>query len=110
MAPALSPRIPHAITLAPLPGSPNVPKIHYTLSMPEPQTHLYQVRMDVEGLAGSHVDLVMPVWTPGAYAVRDFARHVQDFEAGPIAWTKVEKSRWRVRTRGSSKLHVTYRV
>ncbi|MBI4564945.1 MAG: M61 family metallopeptidase [Planctomycetes bacterium] len=87
-----------------------MPKIRYTLSMPEPQTHLYQVRMDIEGLRGEHVDLVMPVWTPGAYAVRDFARHVQDFEAGPMAWTKVEKSRWRVRTRGSSKMRVTYRV
>ena len=85
-------------------------KIHYTLSMPEPQTHLFHVRIDVDEISDPQVDLVMPVWTPGAYAVRDFARNVQDFSAGRHAWSKVDKARWRIKAEGASRVSVTYKV
>ena len=84
--------------------------IRYTLSMPEPQTHLFHVKIEVEDFPGPDVDFIMPVWTPGAYAVRDFARNVQDFGAGGRGWSKVDKSRWRVKANGGSKVTVTYRV
>jgi predicted metalloprotease with PDZ domain len=87
-----------------------VTKIHYTLSMPEPQTHLFHVRIDVDEISDPQVDLVMPVWTPGAYAVRDFARNVQDFSAGRHRWSKVDKARWRVKAEGASRISVAYKV
>lgn len=83
-------------------------RVHYTLSMPEPYTHLFHVRMEVKGLRGESVDLVMPAWTPGSYKVRDYARNVQEFSAGRRAWKKADKSRWRVSGRGD--LVVEYRV
>jgi predicted metalloprotease with PDZ domain len=52
--------------------------------------------MEVQGSPGDVTDFVMPVWTPGSYKVRDFAKNVQDFRAGPHAWKKIDKSRWRV--------------
>jgi predicted metalloprotease with PDZ domain len=29
----------------------------------------------------SETDLLMPVWTPGLYLIREYERHVQDFAA-----------------------------
>ena len=45
----------------------------------------------------------MPVWTPGSYLIREFERHVQDFEVAdaagqPLKWEKVNKNTWRVAT------------
>jgi predicted metalloprotease with PDZ domain len=71
-------------------------RIRYTLSMPRPHSHLYHVTMKVTGAPGTVTDFVMPVWTPGSYKIRDFARNVQDFSAGKHSWKKVDKSRWRV--------------
>jgi predicted metalloprotease with PDZ domain len=92
--------------------------VSYTLSSPEPATHLYRVRMRVRDLPANrnHVDLVMPVWTPGSYLVREFARHVQDFTALPPRedapaprWEKIDKNTWRVYAPGRT-LEVAYTV
>ena len=59
-------------------------------------------------------DLIMPVWTPGSYLIREFERHVQDFAADAggrqLEWTKVNKNTWRVRTNGARQWRATYRV
>jgi len=75
-------------------------KIRYVVSMPDPSSHLLRVRLEVRGAPGGSLDLVLPVWTPGSYKVRDYARHLQDFRAGRHAWRKVDKSRWRVQAGG----------
>ena len=55
-------------------------QITYTVSMPKPATHLLEVEMRVRWAKMPHkTELKMPVWTPGSYLVREFARHVQDF-------------------------------
>jgi predicted metalloprotease with PDZ domain len=83
-------------------------RIRYTLSMPDPNSHLFHVRMEVTEAPGGSVDLVMPAWTPGSYKVRDFAKNVQDFSAGRHGWRKVDKSRWRVESGGN--VTVEYKV
>lgn len=77
--------------------------IAYTVSMPEPATHLFDVSVKVAGYAAStsSLDFVMPVWTPGSYLVREFERNVQDFSASsasgaPLRWEKTDKATWRV--------------
>jgi predicted metalloprotease with PDZ domain len=79
-------------------------QVHYTISLPDPNSHLVHVRMDVTGLPGSFIDFVMPVWTPGSYKVRDYAKNVQDFSAGRRPWRKTEKSRWRVEAGGDVRI------
>ena len=74
--------------------------IHYAVSIPDPNSHLVHVRMTARGLPAESTDFVMPVWTPGSYKVRDYAKNIQDFSAGPKAWRKVDKSRWRVAAGG----------
>ncbi|HYP54409.1 MAG TPA: PDZ domain-containing protein [Pyrinomonadaceae bacterium] len=92
------------------------PDIRFTVSMPAPHTHLLEVEMRVRAAnASPRADLVMPVWTPGSYLVREFARHVQDFEARDasgreLRWSKTNKNTWRVETAGAREWRVSYRV
>jgi predicted metalloprotease with PDZ domain len=71
--------------------------------------------MTAHGLCGDEVDLVMPVWAPGSYLVREFSRNIEGFSAadesgGPLKWSKISKNRWRVRSKSASTIQVTYRV
>lgn len=87
--------------------------------MPKPHTHMLEVEIRLTrgaiGRAPVSELLVMPVWTPGSYLVREFARHVQDFSAidsagRPLRWEKINKNSWRVMTNGSPDWRATYRV
>jgi predicted metalloprotease with PDZ domain len=86
--------------------------------MPKPWTHLLEVEMRMEVPANLQVpnetNLIMPVWTPGSYMIREFERHVQDFSADaagrPLEWTKTNKNTWSVKTNGARQWRATYRV
>ena len=92
--------------------------ISFTVSMAKPHTHLLEVEIHVKrGLAAWPKEdiLVMPVWTPGSYLIREFERHVQDFAAAdasgqPLQWEKIDKNSWRVKTNFLPEWRVTYRV
>src|ERR1043166_3328654 len=92
------------------------PEIAYTISMSKPWTHLLEVEMRVKwAQMPDKVELKMPVWTPGSYLVREFARHLQDFsvkDAGgsQLGWSKINKNTWEVDTLGVKELFVTYRI
>ncbi len=94
-------------------------EIAFTVAMSKPHTHLLEVEIVVKRPANASAPaeelLVMPVWTPGSYLVRDFGRHVQDFAAAdtaglPLKWEKVNKETWRVVTNGALEWHASYRV
>src|SRR5882672_895748 len=99
-------------------SSPLSSDVSFTVSMSKPWTHLLEVEMRVQVPANLQVpnetNLLMPVWTPGSYLVREFERHVQDFAADAngraLEWTKVNKNTWRVKTGGARLWRVTYRV
>jgi predicted metalloprotease with PDZ domain len=88
--------------------------ITYTLRFPAPQTHYVEVEA-VYPATGASVELMMAVWTPGSYLVREYARHVESVaahgaEGRALAVTKTRKNRWRVETGGAKSVRVTYRV
>ena len=61
------------------------------------------------------LELKMPVWTPGSYMVREFARHVQDFAAmdaggNDLVWRKINKNTWQVDSKAAKEIAVSYRV
>jgi predicted metalloprotease with PDZ domain len=94
-----------------------MPTIHYTVSMPQPQTHLFEVEVAVSGFDQASYDFVMPSWTPGSYLIREFARHVQEFQAvdatsqQPLTWTKRNKNTWRVAApAGAGAILLRYKV
>ena len=92
------------------------PNIAYTVSMSKPSTHLLEVEMRVRwNQMPRAFELKMPVWTPGSYLVREYARHVQDFQAkstngSPLIWRKINKNTWQIDAGGSNEVIATYRV
>jgi predicted metalloprotease with PDZ domain len=97
-------------------AKPAPPEIGYKVSMSKPWTHLLEVEMRLAwAQMPEKAELKMPVWTPGSYLVREFARHVQDFEvkdgAGTaLGWRKINKNTWQVDSKGAGELVATYRV
>ena len=64
---------------------------------------------------GNQVELVVPVWSPGSYLVRDFSAQIEnlgvtggDGQALPVR--KVSKNRWLVDCDGESGITVNYEV
>src|SRR6476620_9448125 len=58
--------------------------ITYRLSMSRPVSHLFEVAIEIElpeELKNTPLELQMPKWSPGRYAVFDFAKNVQEFRA-----------------------------
>ena len=45
--------------------------IRYTLRFPSPHTHYVEVRAEVPTCGRDEVELMMAVWTPGSYLIRD---------------------------------------
>ena len=58
--------------------------IRYILSFTAPHTHYVEVRAEVPTSGQSEVELMMAVWTPGSYLIREYERHVENVAAtGP---------------------------
>lgn len=93
----------------------SAPAVHYRLSLARPGSHLAEVEARLPAGADGRVDAVLPVWTPGSYLVREFARHVQEVraetpEGAPLPLTRVDKRTWRVEARGAPWVVLRYRV
>ncbi|ADB38082.1 M61 family metallopeptidase [Spirosoma linguale] len=96
------------------------PTVTYVLSMPEPQTHYFEVEMQLKNVAAAtnakkngYVDIKMPVWTPGSYLIREYAKNVEAFTASAGGKTvpseKIRKNAWRVQSTDDN-LTIKYRV
>ena len=98
-------------------SQPTAPEISYTVSMSKPWTHLLEVEMrfSYSSAPPANVEVLMPVWTPGSYLIREYARHVMDFDAkdgngNRLVWDKTNKNTWRIDNQGANQLIVTYKV
>jgi len=89
-------------------------QISYTLTFPEAQAHYVDVEMRIAGLNQKELNLKMPVWTPGSYLVREFARNIETISAAAgskdLPIQKTRKNTWHVNTTGVPVLTVKYRV
>src|SRR6266550_1383158 len=89
--------------------------IRYTLSFPAPQTHYAEVIATVPTGRRADVDLMMAVWTPGSYLVREYARNVEAVTAAcpdghALDVDKSKKNHWLIATGGAPSITVRYRV
>ncbi|MEB3295359.1 MAG: M61 family metallopeptidase [Synechococcales bacterium] len=91
----------------------------YRVAMPEPMRHLFEVTLSIIGWQRSQLELKFPVWTPGSYLVREYARHIQDFQvltgndpltSHPLKSRKLAKNHWQIDTNGQAQITVSYRV
>lgn len=95
--------------------------INYGLSMSEPWTHYFEVSMTVSNILKTKeltqkefIDFKMPVWTPGSYLVREYAKNVEGFEATAgakkVKADKINKNTWRVYSNGANDVTIRYKV
>src|SRR6188474_604555 len=89
--------------------------LRYTLSFPAPQTHYLEVSASVPTDRRPEVELMMAVWTPGSYLVREYERNVEGVTAAAVdgralTVVKSDKNRWRVTTGGAPTVTVKYKV
>ncbi|ACB50963.1 Peptidase M61, glycyl monoaminopeptidase [Crocosphaera subtropica ATCC 51142] len=103
------------ITEAKKPNQPS-PSLTYFVKMPHPNSHLFEVGLQIEQWSNPVLNLKMPVWTPGSYLVREYARHIQDFKAvskdkqKKLLSQKVSKNHWQIETKEVENVLITYRV
>ena len=96
------------------------PKIEYFLSMEKPQSHYFDVVVQVSNIDAKtkqqgFVDFKMAVWTPGSYLVREYAKNVESVSASsgnlPVNAEKINKNTWRVKIQSSTQeLRLKYKV
>jgi len=91
-----------------------LPKIWYQVAMPEPNSHLFEVTLEVKNWQTPKLNLKMPVWTPGSYLVREYARQIQEFSAQinnqPAPTKKISKNHWQIETGNNENITINYRV
>ncbi len=99
-----------------------IPKtnISYELSMSEPYTHYFEVKMTLSEIEKiddlnkkDFVDFKMPVWTPGSYLIREYAKNVESVKVSDgkkdLKFDKISKNTWRVYGK-NSKIIISYKV
>jgi len=72
------------------------------------------VTMTAESTAET-AELMMPVWTPGSYMIREYAKHIDSISAvaedgQQLPIEKISKNRWVVTTQSPRKFSVQYRL
>jgi len=95
----------NAVTLA---------KISYNVTFPEVQAHYVDIEMNIEHLNQPTLVLKMPVWTPGSYLVREFAKSVEGFTVSTngkeIPFVKTRKNWWSINTKGLNHVTIKYKI
>ena len=88
--------------------------IRYVLSFPAAQNHYIEVEATYPTTGRSSVELMMAVWTPGSYLVREYQRHVEALQAegpkGELVAVKTRKNRWEIVTGDAAEIKVRYRI
>jgi predicted metalloprotease with PDZ domain len=86
-------------------------RFYHRLTLADPHAHLVEVETTVRGDdLPSAIELAMPVWTPGSYLVREYARHVEGLRGEGCTARKIRKNAWRVERGSASDFVVRYRV
>ena len=84
---------------APSRRRPSLPPIRYRITPVDPNAHLFEVACTVADPDSEGQRFRLPVWIPGSYLVREFARHFVSVAAagagGPVAISKEAKDTWR---------------
>ncbi|HET9941731.1 MAG TPA: peptidase M61, partial [Terriglobia bacterium] len=89
--------------------------IEYTVSLDAPQTQTFQVTMRVRSVAARNLEIALPVWRQGRYAVLNPAGTVRGVTAAsgtgrPLNVSKTNKTTWRIDTEGVPEVVIRYSV
>jgi predicted metalloprotease with PDZ domain len=89
--------------------------IHYSLRMPKPQNHYFEVEMVVSDFKDEELEIKMPVWAPGSYLIREFAKNVNlvkafDESGKALEVVKKNKNTWNIKKGNAKKVKINYEV
>ncbi|MBC7745902.1 MAG: M61 family metallopeptidase [Flavobacterium sp.] len=90
-------------------------KISFDVSFTEPQAHYVDVEMLISGNKEDKLEIKMPVWTPGSYFIREFAKNVESLKASgnkedELKVVKIDKNTWSINCKNNNKIKINYRV
>ena len=94
----------------------SAPRVHYNIKIESPHSHYAKVTLRIEDVKPGALDIYMPIWTPGSYLAREFAKNVESANAigltadeskmvfaempinfgKTVEFTKTSKNTWRV--------------
>lgn len=87
--------------------------LRYRIEVEDAHAHLFRVTLTLPRPAATQV-LSLPVWIPGSYLVREFARHLSDLRATQggreLPLTQLDKTTWQAECSGQAALTLSYRV
>jgi predicted metalloprotease with PDZ domain len=90
-----------------------VAAIHYAIDAGQTHSHLFQVKLHIAQPAAGQV-VSLPVWIPGSYLVREFAKNLQNLKAKQagksVAVFQDHKSQWHIDCKNTAALELTYEV
>jgi len=85
----------------------------YSLRVLDPQAHLFALTLTIAQPAALQ-RLSLPVWIPGSYLVREFAKNLQRLQAHqagkPVALTQLDKCSWQVACKTDQPLVLHYEI
>lgn len=89
--------------------------VRYHLSMPKPQNHYFEVEMTISDYKAKQLEVRMPVWAPGSYLVREFAKNVNRVKAvdgtgKELMVSKTTKNTWKIDKGSAKTVKVKYEV
>jgi predicted metalloprotease with PDZ domain len=87
--------------------------VGYAVRALDLQAHLFEVTLTIDQPAVDQV-VSLPVWIPGSYMVREFAKHLQGLQARqgnkPVAITQRDKCSWQIHAKAGKALVLKYQV
>ena len=89
------------------------PQIRYQVRIPDPHSHLFEVTLTIDQPQADQL-LQLPVWIPGSYLVREFAKNLQKLsctQSGKaVLAVQCDKASWRVQCKPGVALSMQYEV
>ncbi len=91
------------------------PPVRYSVRFPHPKNHYLAVEAILPVADKVEIEVFLPVWTPGSYLVREYARNIEAISVADPAgnwlrFVKTRKNRWRVETSGAQEIRFSYLV
>lgn len=83
--------------------------LQYRICPANPQAHLFKVSLTITDPNPTGETVYLPVWTPGSYLVREFARLLYRVAASSGQVSKIDKHRWLI-TGATGPLVLEYEV
>jgi predicted metalloprotease with PDZ domain len=88
-------------------------QVGYVVRALDLHAHVFEVTLTIAQPATDQL-VSLPVWIPGSYLLREFAKHLQGLHARqgnkPVAMTQRDKCSWQIHTKAGKALVLSYQV